>query len=163
MTWFTTYRRDAVTSPGVGSWAITGLTRTYAPVSPLCEGALGHVTRALFLITCLFAAKLPIILMFRQKLVSNTHNSSFILSYFVFIAISSSYTHGRDAISASGPGANFTSSTEFSCTFCPFSPVSVRAFGHVTRPFLLISCLWACKLTIILEVYRKVLPCFRMT
>merc|ERR1719322_1261530 len=54
-------RRDAVTSPGVGSWAITGLTRTYAPFSPLCERALGHVTRALFLITCLFAAKLPII------------------------------------------------------------------------------------------------------
>ena len=83
MSWLTTYRRDAVTSPGVGSWAIACLSRAYAPLSPLCEWALWHVTGALFLITCLFAAKLPIILMFRQKLVSNTHHSSFILSYFV--------------------------------------------------------------------------------
>merc|ERR1719322_265171 len=110
-------RRDAVTSPGVGSWAIACLSRAYAPLSPLCEWALWHVTGALFLITFLFAAKLPII--------------------------------SRDAISASGPGANFTSSTEFSCTFCPFSPVSVRALGHVTSPLFFISRLSTGKLTII--------------
>ena len=72
MSWFTTYRRDAVTSPGVGSRAITGLTRAYAPLSPLCEWALWHVTGALFLVACLLAGKLAIILIFRQSFVSHT-------------------------------------------------------------------------------------------
>merc|ERR1719322_1251255 len=166
-------RRDAVTGPGIGSWAITGLTRTYAPVSPLCEWALWHVTGALFLVACLLAGKLAIISRDAisasgpgANLSSSTEFSctfcpfsplcegafghvtgALFLIHWLFAAKLTIIS--RDALSVYDPGANFPSSTEFSCTFCPFSPVSVRAFRHVTRPFFLISCLSTGKLTII--------------
>ena len=57
-----TYCRNAVTSPGVGTGAITKLTQTNTPFSPVSPGAGWHVTSTLLFLIWNWASKASILL-----------------------------------------------------------------------------------------------------